>query len=206
MMTLHWSPRSPFVRKVMIALHEMGLEGEVKTIRTVVSPFKIAPELLPDNPLSKLPTLVLEDGSSLYDSRVICEVLDGRHTRAKLFPAAGPARTIALRDQALGDGIMDFALAWLIERLRGEGKQNEQLVTAFQAKLAACLARLEKDVALLEGRPFDIGALTLGTALGYLDFRFAAENWRASCPKLADWHAGFLARPSVVANPVVDDS
>ncbi len=206
MMTLHWSPRSPFVRKVMIALYEMGLEKEVKTVRTVVAPTRVAQELLPDNPLSKLPTLVLEDGSALFDSRVICEVLDWRHDRAKLFPAQGPERIVALRNQALGDGIMDFALLWLIERQRGEGMQSEPLVVAFRDKLAASLARLEKDVGLLSDRPFDIGSLTIGTALGYLDFRFASENWRAGCPRLARWHADFVRRPSVEANPVVDDA
>lgn len=206
MMTLHWSPRSPFVRKVMIALHEMGLHERVKCIRTVVAPTQVSTALQQDNPLSKLPTLVLEDGSALYDSRVICEVLDSGLERPKLFPAKGPERVIALRNQALGDGIMDFALLWLMERQRGEGLQSAPLVAAFRAKLAACLARLEQDAGLLARRPFDIGSLTIGTALGYLDFRFAAETWRAGCPNLAAWHAEFLARPSVLANPVVDDS
>lgn len=206
MMTLHWSPRSPFVRKVMIAACEMGLEARINRVRTVVAPTKVAEELLPDNPLSKLPTLVLEDGSSLFDSRVILEHLDELHSRPKLFPAAGPERWIALRNQALGDGVMDFALLWLIERQRGEGMQSEPLVAAFRIKLAASLARMEKDVSLLTKRPFDIGHLTLGTALGYLDFRFPAENWRSNHADLASWHATFLQRSSVLANPVLDDS
>jgi glutathione S-transferase len=206
MMTLHWSPRSPFVRKVMIAVYEMGLEARIDRIRTVVAPTKVAEALLPDNPLSKLPTLVLEDGSSLFDSRVILEHLDGLHSGPRLFPASGPERWIALRNQALGDGVMDFALLWLIERQRGEGLQSEPLITAFRAKLAASLARMDRDVGLLANRPFDIGHLTLGTALGYLDFRFPTENWRSGHSDLAAWHATFLQRPSVLANPVVDDS
>lgn len=206
MMTLHWSPRSPFVRKVMIAVYEIGLESQIDRIRTVVAPTKVAESLLPDNPLSKLPTLVLEDGSSLFDSRVILEYLDGLHMRTRLFPVSASERWIALRNQALGDGVMDFALLWLIERQRGEGLQSQPLIAAFQAKLAASLARMEKDIGLLTNRPFDIGHLTLGTALGYLNFRFPGERWRSGHADLAAWHATFLQRPSVLANPVVDDS
>ncbi len=206
MMTLHWSPRSPFVRKVMIGVHEMGLQDRITCVRTVVAPTKVNDGLLRDNPLRKLPTLVLEDGSSLFDSRVILEYLDTLHAAPKLFPQALPQRFIALRNQALGDGVMDFALLWLIERQRGEGMQSEPLVTAFRAKLAASLERMERDVGLLTERAFDVGHLTLGTALGYLDFRFPGEPWRAAHPALAAWHAAFVQRPSVVANPVVDDS
>src|SRR5690606_36392468 len=142
MMKMHWSPRSPFVRKVMIAIHEMGLEKQVECTRTVVAPTKVSEELMRDNPLSKLPTLVLEDGTPLYDSRVICEVLDARHNRNKLFPSDLSERTIALRQQSLGDGLMDFALLWLIEKQRGPGMQSEPLIAAFRAKLAASLDRL----------------------------------------------------------------
>jgi glutathione S-transferase len=206
MMTLHWSPRSPFVRKVMIAAHEMKLQDRIQCVRTVVAPTKVNEELLRDNPLSKLPTLVLEDGDALYDSRVILEFLDTQHGGPSLFPQAGPERLIALRNQALGDGLMDFALLWLIERFRGEGMQSEPLVTAFRAKRVAVVERLEKDIALLADRPLDVGHVTIGTALGYLDFRFPTEDWRSGHPKLTAWHAEFAQRPSVLANPVVDDS
>ncbi len=206
MMKMHWSPRSPFVRKVMIAIHEMGLEKQVECTRTVVAPTKVSEELMRDNPLSKLPTLVLEDGAPLYDSRVICEVLDARHNRNKLFPSDLSERTIALRQQSLGDGLMDFALLWLIEKQRGPGMQSEPLIAAFRAKLAASLDRLETDIQFLTHRPFDIGHVTIGTALGYFDFRFADQKWRDGHSKLAGWHASFVQRPSVLANPVVDDS
>jgi glutathione S-transferase len=206
MMTLHWSPRSPFVRKVMIAAHEMGLQSQITCVRTVVAPTKVNEALLHDNPLGKLPTLVLEDGSSLFDSRVILEYLDTKVGELRLFPQTMAERCIALRNQALGDGIMDFALLWLIERQRGEGMQSQPLITAFRIKLAASLTRMERDIRLLTERAFDIGHVTLGTALGYLDFRFPGEPWRTDHPALAAWHAAFVQRPSVEANPVVDDS
>ncbi|MFG1344091.1 glutathione S-transferase family protein [Xanthobacter autotrophicus DSM 431] len=205
-MKMHWSPRSPFVRKAMIAIHEMGLQDQVTCVRTVASPFKAHEELMDDNPLSKLPTLVLDDGTVVYDSHVICEYLDTLHAGPHLFPAVWPERLIALRNEALGDGLMDLGLLWLIERWRGEGMQSADLVTANARKVERVLARLEADVTLLADRPFDIGHLTIGTALGYLDFRFPFLEWRNGRPALAAWHAGFLERPSVQANPVVDDS
>lgn len=205
-MKMHWSPRSPFVRKAMIAIHELGLQDQVTCVRTVASPFKAHEGLMDDNPLSKLPTLVLDDGTVVYDSHVICEYLDSLHDRSRLFPAAWPERLVALRNEALGDGLMDLGLLWLIERLRGDGMQSADLVAANATKVERVLERMETDVTLLTDRPFDIGHLTIGTALGYLDFRFAFLDWRDGHPALADWHAGFLARPSVLANPVVDDS
>lgn len=205
-MKMHWSPRSPFVRKAMIAIHELGLQDQVTCVRTVASPFKAHDALMDDNPLSKLPTLVLDDGTAVYDSHVICEYLDSLQGGPRLFPTPWPERLIALRNEALGDGLMDLGLLWLIERWRGEGMQSADLVAANAVKMERVLARLEADVALLTERPFDIGHVTIGTALGYLDFRFPVLEWRTGRPALAAWHAEFLKRPSVTANPVVDDS
>jgi len=205
-MKLHWSPRSPFVRKVMIAAHELGLADKISTVRTVVHPEVPHEGLMADNPLSKLPTLVLEDGSALFDSRVICEYLDGLAAGTKLFPAGGPARLAALRDQALGDGLMDIALLWLMERYEPEERRSLKLIAAFQTKVARTLDRLDADIGTIAARPYDIGQLTIGTALSYLDFRFPDLAWRNGHDRLAAWHACFVARPAVLANPVVDDS
>src|SRR6476620_2299768 len=111
-MKLHWSPRSPFVRKVMVFAHETALVDRLNCVRTVVAMKAPNAALLPDNPLSKIPTLVLDDGTALYDSGVICEYLDTLHAGPFLFPAQGPARWTALRRQALGDGLLDFLLLW----------------------------------------------------------------------------------------------
>ena len=101
-MKLHWSPRSPFVRKVMIAAHEIGIVARLECVRSVAAMTRPHLELMRDNPLSKIPTLVRDDGVVLYDSRVICEYFDTLHTCHKLFPAAPEARFTALRQQALG--------------------------------------------------------------------------------------------------------
>ncbi|KMO14873.1 glutathione S-transferase family protein [Methylobacterium platani] len=205
-MKLHWSPRSPYVRKVLIAAHEMGLGSRLDCVRTTVSPFAPAEDLWDDNPLNKLPTLVLDDGTAIYDSRVICEHLDTLHDGPRLFPQGGRERLTALRNQALGDGLLDVLMMRLIERLRPEDRCSPEIVASNERKTAAALDRLESDVALLTSRPYDIGHVAIGTALGYVDFRFAGDGWRDRRPKLAAWHVGFDARPAVRACPVRDDS
>ena len=205
-MKLHWSPRSPYVRKVMIFAHEVGLANDIDCVRTVVSMFKPAEELFADNPLNKLPTLVLDDGTALFDSRVICEFLDTRHEGAKLFPQQGDQRLIALRNQALGDGLLDVSMMRLTERLKPEEQRSEAIITSNKRKSIAALERLEADIELLARRRFDVGHIAIGTALGYLDFRFDTDDWREGHPKLTAWHAEFNLRPSVMAVPVEDDS
>jgi glutathione S-transferase len=205
LMKLHWSPRSPFVRKVMIAAHEVGVADRLHCVRTVVAPDKPHLELLRDNPQSRLPTLVLADGAPLYDSPVICEYLDTLYDGTKLFPAAWPERLVALRRQALGDGMLDTLLLWLGERFRPTEQQSQALISAFRLKTRASLDLLEADVPALEATPFGIGHIALGVALSYLDFRFASENWRDGHPNLARWHATFNDRPAVRATLPVDE-
>jgi glutathione S-transferase len=200
---LHWSPRSPFVRKVMVFAHETGLVNRLTCVRTVVAMKTPNPALLPDNPLSKIPTLVLGDGSPLYDSGVICEYLDTLHDRIKLFPAEGSARWTALRRQALGDGFLDFLLLWRHERERPD--PSHPLLDAFAAKYHATLSSLEQEASSLGSTPFGIGHIPLGCGLSYLDFRFADIDWRRGYPQVAAWHALFAQRPSAKATEVVED-
>jgi glutathione S-transferase len=202
MMKLHWSPRSPFVRKVMIFAHESGLIERLNCVRTVVAMDAPNAALLPDNPLSKIPTLVLDDGSPLYDSAVICEYLDTLHDRPKLFPPAGDARWTALRRQALADGFLDFLLLWRHERARAQPSQA--LLGAFAAKYKSTLADLEQETAALSETPFGIGHIAIGCSLSYLDFRFADLSWRDGHPRAAAWHALFAERPSVKATQAVE--
>ena len=95
LMTLHWSPRSPYVRKVMIAVHEMGLTDRIRTVRTIVGGTTPHAELMKINPLGKIPTLELEDGTVIYDSPVVIEYLDTLHTGPKLYPLSWPERRLS---------------------------------------------------------------------------------------------------------------
>jgi glutathione S-transferase len=203
-MKLHWSPRSPFVRKVMIVAHESGLADRLTLVRTVAATTKPHPELMRDNPLSKIPTLVLDDGTVLYDSPVICEYLDRMHAGPKLLPPDGAARMTALRRQALGDGFLDFLLLWRDERARAQ--PSDVHLASYAAKRKSTLATIDREVDDLAASAFSVGHIALGCALGYLDFRFAAEDWRGDHPRLARWHADFGARPSVQATQPIDDS
>ena len=205
MMTLHWSPRSPYVRKVMIVAHELGLQDRLRTVRTVVGGTTPHRELMDINPLGKIPTLELEEGSALYDSPVICEYLDTLHSGAKLFPSAWPERGVALRRLALGDGMLDAALPWLGERFRPADRQSQAHIDLWRAKLVASVDALEREAQALRDGVFSIGHVAIGVALGYLDFRFGELSWRDGHPKLAGWHETFNARPAVHANPPIDD-
>ncbi len=205
MMTLHWSPRSPYVRKVMIALHEMGLQDRVTIVRTVAGGTTPHWDLMKVNPVGKIPTLELEDGTAIYDSPVIIEYLDTLHDGPKLYPTAWPERLTALRRHALGQGMLDNALPLLGEGFRPAEKQSEPHKELWRAKLRACIDALEAEADDLAASPFTVGHLTLGVALGYLDFRFDSMQWRNGHPKLAAWHATFNARPAVAANMPVDD-
>ena len=196
-MKLHWSPRSPFVRKVMIAAHETGVIDRLECVRTVAATTKPHPELMRDNPLSKIPTLVRDDGAPLYDSVVICEYLDSLHDGARLFPSEPQAHWAALRRHALGNGLIEVLLLWRSEQLREQPAQV--YLDTFAVKLAACANTLEADTPALTATPFGIGHIAIGVALSYADFRFAGLDWRRDHPRLAEWHAQFSQRPSVRA-------
>jgi len=203
-MKLHWSPRSPFVRKVMITARETGLVDRIDCVRTKVAMTAPNFDLIPDNPLSKIPTLVLDDGSAIYDSRVICEHLDTLHDGLRLIPTEPAARLRVLTRQALGDGFLDALLLWRQERDRPDERRSPPHLAAFVVKKDAVLDRLERDAADFAALPFDLGHIATGCALAYMDFRFPDEAWRDGHPALAAWHQGFEARPSVLATPVVD--
>lgn len=203
-MKLHWSPRSPFVRKVMIVLHETGLDARVERVRSVAAMATPNAAIMADNPLSQIPALVLDNGMPLYDSPVICEYLDTLHDGARFFPAAGAARWLALRRQALADGMMATLLLWRQERMKTGAQQLPEWLAAFKVKIDAGMAALESEADALAQDGFDIGHVTIGCLLSYLDYRFADLDWRAGHPGLAAWHAAFAERPSALAT-VPDD-
>ncbi len=204
-MRLHWSPRSPFVRKVLIAAHEAGIARRIELLRTVVAPTAPNPALLRDNPLGKLPTLILPDGSTVFDSTVIIEYFAGLAPAGALLPVEPEARLAALRDKSLGDGLLDLLLLWLDERHRRPEAQSPELLAANEVKFDYVINFLDASVTALEARRFDIGHITIGCALSYVGFRFSDLQWQEMHPRLADWLAAFQRRPSVLAVPVIDD-
>jgi glutathione S-transferase len=202
---LHWSPRSPFVRKVMVAAYETGVVRRLDCTRTVVGFSLVAPQILADNPVNRIPTLVLPDGSSLYDSRVICEYFDELHDGPRLVPRRGPERWQALRWQALGDGVLENLLLLRLERGRPPEARNPALLGAIARKVASGLDTLEAAVPALDAASFAVGHITAGCVLAYLDFRFAQDPWRPPRPQLARWFAAVTERPSFAATAFIDE-
>jgi len=202
MMKLHWSPRSPFVRKVMVAAHELGLADRIQTVRTVVAMVKPARDLLPENPLGKIPTLVTADGTILYDSLVIIEYLDHLAEAGQLIPPAGPARFTELRRHALANGFLDMLILWRNERDRAQ--PNPALLDAFALKTEALLPALEAEAPSLAAAPLGLAQITTAIMGAYLDFRFPDLGWRARCPALSEWQLRFAERPSMLATAIVD--
>jgi glutathione S-transferase len=203
-MLLHWSPLSPFVRKVMVAAHELALVDSIDRRRTVVRMSAPNTELLSDNPLSKIPTLVLDDGTVLIDSGVICEYLDALAGGGRIIPRSGRERWLELSRHALANGLLDVLILWRNEREKPEAAQTAAWLDSFRTKTIATLARFERDIPVIASAPFGLAQITLGCCLSYLDFRFADFAWRNDHPNLAAWHTGFRARPSVQATEIVN--
>ena len=193
-MKLRHAALSPFVRKVMVAAHELALAGRIELEPTNVSPIQANQTLAAENPLMKVPSFVTDDGLVLFDSPVICEYLDSLAGGGMLFPAAGPERWTALRRQALGDGILDALVLVRYESLRPEAKRWSGWTDGQTTKAHQGLAAAEQEG--LSGFS-TIGHIAIGVMLGYLDFRFPDDGWRRRHSRLAGWYEQIAERPAM---------
>ena len=191
-MKLYYSATSPYVRKVMACAITLGLEQRIQLHPS--NPHASPADLVADNPTSKVPCLVTDDGMSLYDSPVICEFLDSLSDAQALFPATHAARWRALKFQAMGDGILDAAVPCRGEMGRPKEAARDAVIARHKAAMARTVDALEADP---PHRPVDIGSIAVACALGYLDFRFGAEPWRPAHPKLAAWFEEFSKNPGI---------
>lgn len=190
-MILRGSPTSPFARKVRIAAHVLGLADRIEVQATDLN--DPAEPLRRQNPLGKIPTLILDDGSTWYDSRVILELLDHIAGGGIIIPREAPARFEVLRLQALCDGMLDAGVLIVYESRYRPAELHVQSWLDRQAdKIARGLDALEASPPILKPTP-DVGQITLACLLGYHDLRFAGA-WRSSHPRLADWLDRFAAQ------------
>jgi glutathione S-transferase len=190
MPVLRTASPSPFGRKVELAAAHLGLSDrfEVKKADTLDPNDSLSRE----NPLGKIPALILDDGTVVFDSRVILEWLDIEAGGGRIIPVEPKARIAALTLQALADGLLDAALLCVYEvRMRPEAERSPGWVARQRDKIARVLAALEKAPPAIE--PITVGTITLACALGYLDLRFEGA-WRADHPALVAWLDGFAAR------------
>jgi glutathione S-transferase len=197
-MKLFHSPFSPFVRKVTVVAHEVGLAERIERLPSAAHPTQRDATIRALHPLAQVPTLITDEGAALADSRVICEYLDAL-AGGGMFPVSGPARWIALCDQSTADGLLDAALLLRYERtVRAEGERSVAWIAGQTAKIEGVLDGFEADVGALADR-VDIGTITVACALAYLDLRFPDLAWRRRAPTLGTWAEDFAERPSMRA-------
>lgn len=196
-MLLRHSHTSPYVRKVSVLLHETGQHDQIK-IETVDAWSEPA-SLTAENPLSMVPTLVLNDGRTLFDSPLICEYLDGCHVGKRMIPPTGEMHWRVLRDQALADAMLDCAILIFMElNKRPEALRWDWWLELQRRAIERTLDSFEQDIEMLTER-VDLGVIAIAVALSYLDLRGAVGDWRAARPALAAWYASFSQRPSMIA-------
>ena len=197
-MKLYHAPASPFVRKVMVLLHEAGAADRVTLVPALGNPLDPGTIPVDRNPLGKIPALEREGGPTLYDSRVITRYLDDL-LGAGLYPPA-PRLWDTLVIEATGDGIAEAAVLMRYEmHVRPETTRSPDWAEAQWRKIARALDALEERWTSHLSGPLDMGQIAVGAALGYLDFRHAERDWRAAHPGLAAWYAAFAARPAMQA-------
>ncbi len=200
-MILRSSPSSPFGRKVKLCAMMLGLMDQIEIVYGNTQDPKDS--LNQQNPLGKIPILVLDDGTALYDSVVICEYLDSLAGSGKLIPK-GDARWLALRLQAEGDGILDAGILQVYEkRFRTPETYHQPWVDRQRQKIERALADLEANPPKIDAEPH-VGHVTLACALGYLDFRFEGA-WRKDHPNLVAWFEDFAAKVPALAETAPHD-
>jgi glutathione S-transferase len=194
-MKLLGSLTSPFVRKARIVLAEKKIEYTFE----LDNPWDRESRVPDANPLGKVPVLVLEDASTLFDSRVIVEFLDSVSPISRLIPANNREKIEVKRWEALADGVLDAAVTVVLERRRPSGLQSETTIERQMDKIERGVAVMSRDLGdkpWCTGNAFTLADIACGVALGYLDFRHGPVDWRVLHPNLAKLAAKLAERPS----------
>lgn len=203
-MQLLYQSHSPYARKVLVFAHEAGLADGIEVIHHETSPVQRNDKVFALNPLGKVPVLVCDDQTVLFDSSVICEYLDGLNRGQKLIPSTPSLRLRALQRQAIAMGLADAGIAarWESERRPAALRWPPLLEGHLQKVIATCdylEANLSNDDAV------DIGGIALATALSWIEFRRVID-FQTGRPRLSAWYRGFCARPSMAATSLSGDT
>ncbi len=194
-MKLYYSPTSPYVRKVLVVAHEAGILDRITLLASAPSPVKPDAEVQRVNPLGQIPALILDDGTMIADSRVICEYLDAQ-TGGNFVPAAGAARWSVLTEESTADGMTAAALLCRYEMTRPENFRWQDWYDGQLAKIHAGLDFFERRADSFSER-VDLGTISAACGLSYLQLRFGDIDWLGSRPALARWYARFCERASM---------
>jgi len=188
---------SPFVRKARIVLAEKKIECEF----LVESPWVAGNNIAERNPLGKIPVLILDDETFIYDSRVIVEHLDNGTPNNKLIPPSGRERMLVKRWEALGDGLCEAAVAAFLEGKRKKGEQSASWLNRQTERVVRTVAAINADVGeqpWCHGNAFSLADITIGSALGYLDLRLPELDWRSDNPNLVRLFDKLMQRQSFI--------
>lgn len=206
-MKLYYSNTSPYSRKVRLVVIAKGLDSQVEEI--VVNPFEENPELNAVNPLGKIPVLQLEDGETLFDSPVICRYLNGLSEQNPLIPQDDREHWLAMRWEALADGMTDAVYNLVMERRRPASEQSSAWIGRWAAEIQRVLQYMEQRVSELHG-DLSLTQLSVAASIGYLDFRIPELLYDNQCPQVAEypglqnWYEKIASRPFMVATRPVD--
>ena len=195
MMKLIATLTSPFARKVRVFAAEKHIEYELE----IDPPWQDGTHVPDYNPLGKVPVWVLEDGKTLFDSRVIVEYLDSVSPVGHLLPKEPRPRIAVKRWEALADGIADAAALVYVERMRPEAQQSREWIERQLGKVAAGLKAMSDELgqqAYCTGDTFNLADIALGCSLGYLEFRFPEIDWRRAHPNLSELYDRLMQRPA----------
>ena len=203
MMKLLYLSSSPFARKALVSACELGLLERLEIVPIDTDPIQTNREINRNNPLGKVPVLVRDDGTTLYDSVVICEYFDSLCRDAGLFPPHGEARWQALRLHALADGLSDAAITVRRESRRPDGLQWTDWAEAHTRKLEQTYDVIERD-ADLSSDSVTVGHVALATALEWIAFRQVGPDFRRGRRRLVGWYDIFARRPSMSVLPPTD--
>ncbi|MDO6590505.1 glutathione S-transferase [Loktanella sp. D2R18] len=196
-MKLLMSPASPFVRKARVVMRELGLTDQISEVPISTNALKSDPAIVAANPIGKIPALVRDDGPAIYDSRVITRFLND-HAGGSLYPQSQIWELLTL--EATADAIMEAAVAMAYElRLRPENEQSPAWIEAQWVKANRGIGAVNKMWMSHLNGPLNIGQIAIGCALSYVDLRHDARGWRNGNAALAEWHAAFIQRDSMIA-------
>ncbi len=200
MMKLFYSTASPYARKVVVAAREAGIIDRFNVISTNANPVDPNADIVASNPIGKIPTLVLDDGRAIFDSRVICEFIDDLSKGPSLFHPNGDTRISVQTLHALGDGILDASLLVRYETfMRPAEFRWDKWTEGQKGKINSALDFLESNYTNFFSSSINIGQITIACALAYIDYRDILENWRPNRNNLSEWYSRFSQRESMKA-------
>jgi glutathione S-transferase len=204
MMTLFRTPASPFVRKVVVTILELGIADRVAEIQTrwphrwATETVPFAPDFAAATPVGRIPALVTEEGMRLTDSQVICEYLNAEYGAHRLLPPEGPARWRMMEAVAIANACLEAQILRRAETLRHPPERSEAFIAKMQARGLRCFAALDGMIDRFGPEP-DLARIATACACGFVDWRYGHDAWRDAAPRLGAWYEGFRERPSMRA-------